>query len=100
MEEMDEEAANRLAALLGALSASIFGFGELGNRAMLELTSREDPAVAGLAAVYAMELDPETCLPVLRRIGTLSGLIGFRARVAVERWEKGEWTPAKKPQKS
>jgi len=91
MEAMDEEKADHQARLLVRLSSAILERGEPGRRGLLALTLRQDPAVAGMAAVYAMHLDPGGCLAVLRRISSLPGLLGFRAKVAVERWEKGEW---------
>lgn len=62
-----------------------------GIQQFLALIDHEEPTVAGMAAVYAMREDPVRCVTALRRLATLPGLIGFRAEVALERWESGEW---------
>ena len=64
---------------------------EGGMERFLELLDHQDPAVAGMAAVYAMRQAPPRCRAVLVRISRLPGLIGFRAKAALERWERGEW---------
>jgi hypothetical protein len=56
------------------------------------LLDHENPAVAGMAAVYAMREAPERCRPVLVRLSQEPGLIGFRAQLALERWDAGEWS--------
>lgn len=62
-----------------------------GIEQFLALVDHHEPTVAGMAAVYAMREDPVRCVATLRRLATLPGLIGFRAEVALERWESGEW---------
>jgi len=88
---MEEGEANRLARLLARLASSIGDAGAVGAAGLVALTRNPDPSVAGMAAVYLLPHDPEAALPVLRRIAREPGLLGFRAGVAVERWEKGEW---------
>lgn len=65
-----------------------------GMEQFLALIDHQDPTVAGMAAVYAMRQDPVRCVATLRRLARLPGLIGFRAEIALERWESGEWPPA------
>jgi hypothetical protein len=91
LEEMDEERANAHAQVLAGLYRSIVGSGESGRQALLGLTDDSDPVVAGLAAVYSIGYDSERCLAALRRVAVVPGLLGFRAGVAIERWESGEW---------
>jgi hypothetical protein len=91
MEALDEERAARQADLLVRLAGSILERGEPGGRGLVELTLRDDDAVAGMAAIYGMRSDPDRCISVLRRIARGNGMLAFRAAVAVERWEKGEW---------
>ena len=55
------------------------------------LLDHDDPAVAGMAAVYALREAPERCRAVLVRVAKGPGLIGFRAQIALERWDSGEW---------
>jgi hypothetical protein len=55
------------------------------------LLDHENPVVAGMAAVYALPQAPERCRPVLVRLANEPGLIGFRAQVALQRWDAGEW---------
>jgi hypothetical protein len=58
---------------------------------LLELVDSADPAVAGMAAVYAIRMDTGRCLAALRRVAAEPGLLGFRAAMAIQRWESGEW---------
>jgi hypothetical protein len=58
---------------------------------LLALIDHTSPVVAGMAAVYSMDVDPELCLAALRRVACESGLLGFRASVVVEHWEAGTW---------
>jgi hypothetical protein len=65
---------------------------EDGLERFLTLLENEDPAVAGMASVYAMRNAPERCRPVLAKLAQMPGLIGFRAQNALERWDSGKWT--------
>jgi hypothetical protein len=91
LEEMDEERANSCAGMIAGLHRSIVDSGEDGRQALLELVDDKDPVVAGMAAVYSIRYDSRRCLSTLRRVALVPGLLGFRARVAIERWESGEW---------
>lgn len=91
LEEMDEERANAHAHMIAGLYRSIFRTGESGRQALLELTDNNDPVVAGMAAVYSISYDSKRCLATLNRVAREPGLLGFRARVAIDRWESGEW---------
>lgn len=91
LEEMDEERANASAHMIAGLYRSIIGTGESGRQALLELVDDPDPVVAGMAAVYSIRSDSIRCLATLRRVALVPGLLGFRAQVAIERWESGEW---------
>jgi hypothetical protein len=65
---------------------------EDGMPQFLTLLEHRNPSIAGMAAVYAMREAPERCRPVLARLAEEPGLIGFRARTALERWGAGEWS--------
>jgi hypothetical protein len=91
LEAMDEERANTHARLIARLYESIWSEGLAGIAALLDLVECDTPVVAGMAAVYSMDFNPEKCLATLRRLAAEPGLLGFRASVAVERWEAGEW---------
>lgn len=91
MEEMNEERANTCAQKIAVLHRSIIGTGESGKQALLELVGDNDPVVAGMAAVYSVRYDSKSCLATLRRVALEPGLLGFRAQMAIERWESGEW---------
>lgn len=93
LEEMDEERANAHARMLTVLHGALLREGQPGLEGLLALVDSEIPVVAGMAAVYAIHLDPERCLATLRRLAAEPGLLGFRAGVAIERWEAGEWEP-------
>lgn len=91
LEAMDVEGANRHAHLLHELYCRISAMGEKGMDGLLNLSGEKSGSVAGMAAVYGLGYDPERALGVLRRLSEDEGLLGFRARVAIERWEMGEW---------
>jgi hypothetical protein len=91
LEDMDEERANNHAQIIAGLYRSIIGSGESGRQALLELVDDSDPVVAGMAAVYSIRYDSQRCLATLSRVALEPGLLGFRAKVAIERWESGDW---------
>lgn len=93
LEEMDEVRANAQARMVAALHGALIAEGQAGHDGLLALTEDTNPVVAGMAAVYTIHLYPDRCLPVLRKIAKEPGLLGFRASVAVERWEEGEGNP-------
>lgn len=90
LEEMDEERANSGAHMIDGLYRSIIGIGESGRQALLALVDDSNPVVAGMSAVYSIRSDSERSLAALRRVALLPGLLGFRAQIAIERWENGE----------
>lgn len=65
--------------------------GEEARNALLSLTDGEDIAVAAMVAVYSLKHNPERSLATLRRIAKESGIIGFEAEQAIQRWENGDW---------
>jgi len=89
--ELDDVRAAAHVRLLTGLYAGICREGEAGREAFLLLLESGDDAVAGMAAVFSLSSSPERALKVLRRLAAADGLLGFRARYAVELWEKGEW---------
>ncbi len=91
LEAMDEERANSHARMIAGLYEAILRDGTSGREGLITLLDNDSPVVAGMAAVYSMDDNPEICLAVLRRVATEPGLLGFRASVAIERWETGTW---------
>lgn len=91
LEVMDEEGANAHARVISGLYRSIIGAGESGREGLLAMVDDPNPVVAGMAAVYSIRYDSDRCLAVLARLALEPGLLGFRAGVAVELWESGEW---------
>lgn len=91
LETMDEERANAHAQMIAGLYRSIVAAGESGRAALLEMADHDDPVVAGMAAVYSIRYNRRRCLATLTRVALEPGLLGFRAGVAIERWESGEW---------
>jgi len=91
IEEMDEDRANAHARIIGGLYAAIIREGDIGREALLALLVSDNQVVAGMAAVYSLRYNPSRSLEVLRRLANRGGLLGFRASVAIERWENGEW---------
>ncbi|WP_298266610.1 hypothetical protein [Geobacter sp.] len=91
VEAMDEMGAQHHAVVLNRLYAEIVRYGEQGREELVLMAERGVGAVAGMAAVYSLRHYPQRCIPVLRRLAEETGLLGFRASVALERWERGEW---------
>jgi len=91
IEEMDEDRANAHARIIGGLYAAIIREGDIGRESLLALLVSDNQVVAGMAAVYSLRYNPSRSLDVLRRLADRGGLLGFRASVAIERWENGEW---------
>jgi len=91
LEAMDEERANAHARMVARLYEALVGEGLEGKTGLLDLVDSSSPVVAGMAAVYSLEEHPERCLATLRRVAQEPGLLGFRASVAIERWETGTW---------
>jgi hypothetical protein len=91
MEALDTERAEAQARILAGLHETLVNSGEQGLVKLRELIDSCDPVIAGMAAVYTIRLDSEHCLATLCRVAKESGLLGFRARIAVEQWESGEW---------
>ena len=89
VEAMHEEAAAVQVECLDRFFAALHR--EDGMQQFFALLDHENPAVAGMAAVYALREAPELCRPVLGRLAALPGLIGFRAQTALERWDTGKW---------
>lgn len=93
LEAMDEERGNANARMIAALHGALLREGQPGMAGLLALVDSDAPVVAGMAAVYAIQLNPGRCLATLRRVAAEPGLLGFRASVAIQRWETGEWEP-------
>jgi len=91
MEEMNAEQAGHEALVIARLFEGIVREGEAGRKGLLSLVDSDNNAVAGMAAVYSMRYCPERCIPVLRRLASEPGLLGFRARIALDKWNAGEW---------
>ena len=91
LEAMDEERANTHARMVTGLYRAIAGEGPAALAGLLTLLDSDSSVVAGMAAVYSLAANPEICLVTLRRVAREPGLLGFRASVAIERWETGSW---------
>lgn len=96
LEAMDEERANAYARMIAALHEALLREGQAGTDGLLALVDSDSLVVAGMAAVYTIHLNPDRCLATLLRVAAEPGLLGFRAGVAIQRWENGEWEPAEK----
>lgn len=94
LEDMDEVRANSHARIIAGLHEAIVREGEAGREGLLALVDGDDKAVAGMAAVYSIRYSPDRCVALLRKLATSEGLMGFRARVALERWAAGDWEEA------
>jgi hypothetical protein len=90
LEEMDENRANAHARIISGLYIAIVRQGDAGREGLLKLLDHESQVVSGMAAVYSLRHDSIRALEVLRWLAGQGGLLGFRASVAIERWEMGE----------
>ncbi|MBL0224278.1 MAG: hypothetical protein IPQ16_01460 [Geobacteraceae bacterium] len=91
VEDMDEGRANAQARAIQGLYATITHEGDAGREALMVLLDSENQVVAGMAAVFSLRYCTHRSLEVLRRLAASGGLLGFRAGVALERWENGVW---------
>jgi hypothetical protein len=91
VDSMDAERAETQARVIAALYEAVVREGEKGKESLLNLVDSLDPIVAGMAAVYSIRLDTRRCLKALHRVAKEPGLLGFRAEMAIERWESGKW---------
>ena len=90
LEDMDENHANAHAHIISGLYTAIIREGDVGREAFLTLLDSESQVVAGMAAVFSLRHNPLRSLEILRILAGKEGLLGFRASVAIERWENGE----------
>jgi hypothetical protein len=91
IESLDTEQAEVQARMLAGLHEALANSGEAGMEKLLELVASRNPVVAGMAAVYTLPRNSGPCLATLRRVAKEPGLLGFRAGMAIERWESGAW---------
>jgi hypothetical protein len=91
LEDMDEDRANAHARIISGLYSAIICEGNAGREALLTLLESESQVAAGMAAVFSLSYNSSRSLEVLRRLADQGGLLGFRASVAIERWESGVW---------
>lgn len=89
LEEMDQQGAERHAAMMLRLLEAVMAREE-GVRSLRSLMEHAAPEVRGVAALHLLPHDSAAALEVLRQLALLPGLMGFRASVALERWERGE----------
>ncbi|SNB45679.1 hypothetical protein SAMN06269301_1105 [Geobacter sp. DSM 9736] len=93
IESMDEVRAVSHARLIEGLACSLRQLGDAGHGAVMALLACDEDAVAGMAAVCFIRSHTENSVAILRRLSEKHDLLGFRASVALERWEAGEWGP-------
>jgi hypothetical protein len=91
LEALDEERTEAQARMIAGLHGALVREGKQGEELLLNLVDSPDPVVAGMAAVYSIRLNTGRCLAALRRVAKEPGLLGFRAEMAIQRWESGEW---------
>lgn len=91
MDEMDQDGAARHALVLQRLYREITVTGDAGRVGLLTLLDSSRKEIAAMAAVYSLRYSPERAAEVLRGLSLEEGLLGFRASMALERWEQGEW---------
>ena len=91
LETLDAERAEVQARMVAGLHEALVRAGKQGEELLLNLVDSPDPVVAGMAAVYSIRLDTRRCLAALRRVAKEPGMLGFRAEMAIQRWESGEW---------
>jgi hypothetical protein len=91
LELLDEGRAEAQARMLSGLHAALLAEGTSGAQKLLELIDSSDPVLAGMAAVHLIHKESGRCLAALRRVAAEPGLLGFRAEMAIQRWESGDW---------
>jgi hypothetical protein len=91
LEDMDEDRANAHSRVIRGLYEALVREGDVGREALLTLLDNECQVAAGMAAVFSLRYNPLRSCAVLRLLAERDGLLGFRASVALERWESGAW---------
>lgn len=86
----DYKSANHSHDKLVALVPQIRGFGSSGEKALLELSSDPDDAVACWAATHSLGFNAASAMGVLGTISKKSGPIGFSAKMVLQQWAKGK----------
>ena len=70
----------------------IIAIGENAREALLAQIDNKDDSVAVMAATYSLKYAPVKSQAVLRRIAKdNTGIVGFGAAQAIQRWEEGAW---------
>jgi len=87
----DWRTANREAETIRDTMKVLRSLGENARKALLDQTDSQDLSVSSMAAVYSLKYAPEKSISVLTRIAKETGLIGFEAEQALQRWKEGEW---------
>lgn len=87
----DFRTANKQVSKINKIHKSLIKFGQDGRDALLALVEDKDPSVAAMAAAYSLKHNPETCIRVLKCLSSRPDLLGFQAKHALIRWNKGEW---------
>jgi len=90
LQEMNEEKANRLSGRIMQLYAEIRLMGNDGREALLARLESDCPGAAAIVSLYKQTYTTERSRKVLERLACEEDLMGFRARIALERWDKGE----------
>lgn len=70
----------------------IIAIGDIAREELLTLLEHENLNVVLNAAVFSLKYDTEKSLTALEKIAaTDSGIVGFRAEQAIQRWQEGSW---------
>jgi len=83
--------ANIQARRINRIFSQIVEIGDDARVELLKLTENENDHVASMAAVYSLKFNPEKSLSALYRVSKKTGLIGFEAEQAIQRWKEGTW---------
>jgi plasmid maintenance system killer protein len=84
--------ANIQAKRIHQVFAKITMIGDSAREALLKQVDNEDDAVASLAAAYSLKYNTEKAKAALKRISeNNTGILGFGAEQALERWKEGTW---------
>ena len=66
--------------------------GDNAREALLRQIDNKDNAVALMVATYSLKYSPKKALSTLERLAKNdTGIIGFGAEQAIQRWNEGEW---------
>lgn len=82
---------NREAKKISQAAHQLKNMGDEGYQALMPLLKNDNKVIASSAAAFLLKYATKEAQDVLKNIAQNSGLIGFEAKQALDRWQEGDW---------